>query len=126
MKRAANRRPRDSAVGIVVLATLTLASITASCANRVAPHQRRVPPRPAPRTADGHPDLSGVWWAGNDVPLRPLADAARPAAPRSSGGGRASRAATAAAAILSSTCTSRGPRRKPRRSATRTTRRCAA
>jgi len=38
------------------------------------------------RTADGHPDLSGVWWPGRDVPIAPLtpppsASAPPPAAP---------------------------------------------
>src|SRR5207253_8642619 len=33
-----------------------------------------------PRAADGHPDLSGVWWAGRDATPAPLATAT--AAPR--------------------------------------------
>jgi hypothetical protein len=42
---------------------------------------------PVPQTADGHPDLSGVWWPGNDLQIRPLGSSlapapAAPAAPR--------------------------------------------
>jgi hypothetical protein len=36
----------------------------------------------APRMADGHPDLSGVWWRGADVGGRPAAGQAPPAAAR--------------------------------------------
>ena len=35
---------------------------------------------PAPRAADGHPDLSGVWWPGADLRVPPLSPA--PAAGR--------------------------------------------
>jgi len=38
---------------------------------------------PAPRMADGHPDLSGVWWPGRDLPVPPVRPSAapRPAGP---------------------------------------------
>src|ERR1700728_465339 len=39
---------------------------------------------PVPRMANGHPDLSGVWWRGSDVGGRPAA----PAGGAGGGGGR--------------------------------------
>ena len=46
---------------------------------------------PTPRTADGHPDLTGVWWPGNDLRVAPLnptpPPAGRGAAPAPGRGG---------------------------------------
>jgi hypothetical protein len=36
-----------------------------------------------PRAADGHPDLSGVWWRGSDIPVEPLPNSGAVAAPPS-------------------------------------------
>jgi hypothetical protein len=38
-----------------------------------APQTQAKPAGPTPRMADGHPDLSGVWWKGGDVGGRGLA-----------------------------------------------------
>jgi len=36
----------------------------------VAQNDASPKPGPAPRMADGHPDLSGVWWGGADIGAR--------------------------------------------------------
>jgi hypothetical protein len=65
---------------------IAFAFVIASAAAIVA--QTATPAGPAPRTVDGHPDLSGVWWPGRDLQIRPLGDpppvangGAAPAAP---------------------------------------------
>ncbi|MEP7309890.1 MAG: hypothetical protein ABJA98_30640 [Acidobacteriota bacterium] len=77
MKRALTAVLAITVAGMVVLATLAMASITAAAqTGAAAPKTRAIVG--VLRAADGHPDLSGVWWAGNDAPLRPLSDAPRP------------------------------------------------
>jgi hypothetical protein len=75
--------------GLVAAATLVLlgSPLTAQD-NPFAPPPLPAPSGPVPRMPDGHPDLSGVWWLGRDIPVAPLrfgnprAEANAPAARR--------------------------------------------
>jgi hypothetical protein len=67
---------------------LIVFSVTPAVAQTAAAPADTAAPAAAPRTPDGRPDLSGVWWPGRDLqvaPLRPAPDptaaAAPPAAP---------------------------------------------
>jgi hypothetical protein len=40
---------------------------TAAAQSSATPSTAEKKPGPAPKMADGHPDLSGVWWGGGDV-----------------------------------------------------------
>jgi hypothetical protein len=55
------------------------------------------PAGPTPRMADGHPDLSGVWWPGRDLQIRPLDSAPAAGAPAGGATAPAPRAAPPAA-----------------------------
>ena len=74
MKRALPATVVSTAAVLVAL-TMTLHPLSAQ---RGASGASAAPAGPAPRTADGHPDLSGVWWPGQDLQVRPLADTPRP------------------------------------------------
>src|SRR6185503_14171612 len=65
---------------------LTLAFGVANVAAAQEPAAAK--PAAAPRMADGHPDLSGVWWGGADVGgRRPGGGGGPPAAGRPGGAG---------------------------------------
>ena len=77
--------------GALVLALVWLApaAVSLAAAQRgaagTATAPAATPPAPVPRMADGHPDLSGVWWPGSDIGGRRGAGAGRGGA---RGGGR--------------------------------------
>ena len=54
---------------VVVALTLTLAwfAPVARMQTQPASPEPQAKPGPVPRMADGHPDLSGVWWGGSDI-----------------------------------------------------------
>jgi hypothetical protein len=52
-----------------------------------APSTETATAKPAPRMADGHPDLSGVWWRGADVGGRRATPAGGQAGAQGGGGG---------------------------------------
>jgi hypothetical protein len=80
-----------------VVALVSFASIVFTAAAGRAPAQAgrgaapaKAPAGQAPRMPDGHPDLSGVWWRGSDIGVRPLGASPAPGgARRFTAGGRA-------------------------------------
>ena len=57
-----------SATAFVI--TLTLVSVAAQQRGAGPAPAPAAAAEPAPRAADGHPDLAGVWWTGGDVGSR--------------------------------------------------------
>jgi hypothetical protein len=58
-------------VGVAAASWMPL-SVHAQVGARTGPPATKTAAGPAPRAADGHPDLSGVWWTGSDVPVQTL------------------------------------------------------
>src|SRR5262245_66110687 len=55
-------------IGTVVVAlTLTLVWFAPAVVRTQQAEPAEKPPGPATRLADGHPDISGVWWGGAAV-----------------------------------------------------------
>ena len=54
-------------IGTVVVAIALALVWFAPAVVRTQQAETSAPAGPAPRLADGHPDLSGVWWGGSDI-----------------------------------------------------------
>jgi hypothetical protein len=71
--------------GVTTLAVLAAGQPPGQNPQRGAPPAaaapKVTPAKPAPRLADGHPDLSGVWWGGADVGGRGFSPGARVTGP---------------------------------------------
>jgi hypothetical protein len=67
---------KRAAIAVVLAAAAASAVVAAQTGGGAT---KSTPAGPVPRTADGHPDLSGVWWPGNDLQVRPLAASPAPA-----------------------------------------------
>ena len=64
------------------MVTAAIASALAwSALAQIAVPSNTASPSPVPRAADGHPDLSGVWWRGADIGGRPAVGAPAPVRP---------------------------------------------
>src|SRR5580693_8620508 len=77
-------RRRSEVKRLVISAAIAGTLVWSAAAQTPAPASTPSGP-PAPRTADGHPDLSGVWWQGQDIGGRPAGG--RGAAPAVGRGG---------------------------------------
>ena len=58
--------------GAAVIGIVSSGAVAIGRAAAQAPAAATTPAGPVPRMADGHPDLSGVWWPGRDLQIRPL------------------------------------------------------
>ena len=62
----------SAAIVALILAGHNGPSAAQGAASGASVAQKEAPAGPVPRTPDGRPDLSGVWWPGRDVPVTTL------------------------------------------------------
>jgi len=65
-------RTSSFAVGAAVILGCAVAMTAAETQTPAGATNASPTTAPAPRAADGRPDLSGVWWPGRDLQVRPL------------------------------------------------------